>query len=825
MTTNTIVQNAQNIAAKTGKRTVAFIRDEARKAVDFSNIRIDGDQIKGALARAANLLRPDVPRAAFTKEGKRVPVPADLKDEFNPMYKDATGVLMASKLLLDDVADKPNTTPSPAAPLIALREVWPILATVPFMPLAGLHWSCSVAILGSYAFLAKTDNRSSFLGNLKYIALGRSWKEAVILGPLFAYLIFAAPGALASGVLPLWMCWKAFAWLKNRNYQVDPKGRAKKLYGITQHLTRPGYATETDHEDKMHTVARQEQVNAVVADKAPLVDIGATATGFYTGRGSLNSPDEGKNMVLSGTDLGPGMLVLGSSGTGKTYTVLIPFLKEISRINKVAKAPEERHGMLVMDNKGELPLIGCGIYEDYLLLSPEPVWDPANQRLVPATPFNPIEGLNAEQAVKLLGDIHEAETGSVWDMATMEKHLYTAIALECAKMLNIRSCPVISKEGVYQNRSVKVAWTLGRIEAYTKSDEDRQTIVYTLASIDSRAKEKNKPSPVAQHPLMEKAFKYFQENYNKLADNTKSSVNFTVSAWSMKTLNRYMGAWWETETGVSIEDVFKGKAIGLYCPKSRYGLAGQLIESMVRQRLYNHLLSRGKGWEKGGTRAMFVWDEFALGIGKGEMEANIAPIQRSLGMSSIFATQTITEAVARMGRERADAFLDNVGKNIICLASNEETYEFLSKKMGTYRGFTPSSRSKEAPVAIDFYGTLRAKDLAGIDGVEIYDQERLENKQTKAPKSMFTHGMLPNFEAMRGMKDADKLYKNVRDEDAFIRYPDAGLLSMEEKRVFEASELARLLKFRFHAFCMVHRGGAPRFDVVHLGPKAVPATN
>ena len=93
---------------------------------------------------------------------------------------------------------------------------------------------------------------------------------------------------------------------------------------------------------------------------------------------------------------------------------------------------------------------------------------------------------------------------------------------------------------------------------------------------------------------------------------------------------------------------------------------------MVRARLYNFLKNRSSSWEEGGTRAILMWDEFALGIGSGDMEANMLPIQRSLGLTSVFATQTITEVRARMGRERADALLDNLTKNIICASQLSE---------------------------------------------------------------------------------------------------------------------------------------------------------
>ena len=823
MNTNQITQDAQAVALRTGKRLAGFIQAEAKKAGDTGDIRIESSQIKAALASSANLLRCDVPRAAHDKSGKRVPVPADLKDEFNPLFKDSRGVNVAANQLPPDFDDKPCNVPSPAHPLLAQREVWPVLATVPFMALSGIHWSFGLAVLLAYAFFARTDDQSNFLGNLFYIVLGTSWKTKVFLAPVFLFLVFAAPGWLASAVLPMWMFLKAYFWLNNHNYKADPAGRAKALFGQAQHLTRTGYATQSDHEDKMHAAERQRQADAAVQDTAPLMDIDMQATGYFTGRGSLNSPDEGKNMVFTGTDLGAAMLAVGTTGTGKTFAVLTPLMKELARVNLVATNPMQRYGLFLMDDKGDLPPRGMAIFKGFKLLSPEPFLDRTTGNVIAPSAFAPMEGLNAEQVTQLIGDIYAAE-GQIWDMAAQGKFLYTLIAMECAIEMGLRLVPMFNKEGKYTGANVPVKWNLETTFRLASSDAQAQSLLRTIASVDTREKKEGRPSPADAHPLMASAFRYFQDNYNKLADATRSSVNFNVGAWITDSVNRHMKLWWEAEKGVRIEDIFQGAAMGLYCPEFRYGAVGKLVNCMVRARLYNFVKNRSSTWEAGGTRAMLIWDEFALGIGKGEMESNILPIQRSLGLTSVFATQTITEVRARMGKDRADALLDNLTKNIVCLKTDAESYEYLAKKMGTFRSLVPSSRSKEAPVAIDYYGTQRAKDLAGFDGVVFYDQDRLEQKQTKAAASAFENGALINLKAFGSGKDNNKLYKNVHDDDAHTRYIDAGLLSMEERPVFDTGEISRLLDFKFHAFVALDRAGARRFDICHLGPKE-PAAN
>lgn len=822
MTTPNPTQHAQAFAANMGKRLSAFIQSEVKKAGDAGDIRIDAAQAKAAMAHSTNMRRHDVPRHAYDKDGNRVPLPEVLKDEFNPMYRDAQGIMAAARYLPGDL-NRVNTSPSPAQPLKDMREVWPVLALVPAMAFAPLlHWVLVVAALMVYAICTRTSDRVGVFGNLWYIVFGTTWKTGIFLGPIFLYLVLFAPGWLASSVLPLWMCIKAYWWLLDRQEKADPNARAKALFGQVQHLTRTGFATQTADEDIKHVAARQEQANAVAADTAPRMDIDATATGYFTGRGSLNSPDEGKNMTFTGTNIGPGMLAFGTSGTGKTHTFLRPVMKEVARASKAAAHPSLRYGVFLMCQKGDLPPEGMAIFPGYRLISPEDYIHPKTGEIIKASSFAPMQGLNAEQVTQLIGDIFST-TGVIWDKASEEFFLYLAIAMECAKSMGLKFVPMLDKDGKATGKNVEVKWNLETLFRLAISDAQVNAVLKTIAAVDQRTVQQGRPSPVAQHPLMDKSFAYFKDNYNKLAENTRSSVKFTISSWITDSVNRHILPWMEAEEGVRVEDVFKGESMGLYCPEARYGKTATLMLAIVRARLYNFAKNRAGGWEVGGTQAMIIWDEFALGIGKGTMEAQMAPIQRSLGLSVILATQTIEQVRTVMGREAADTLLDNYTKNVVCFSSSAATYEYLADKLGTYRALVPSSRSKEAPVAIDYYGTLRAKELAGTPGVTYYDQERLENKQTKAAPSMFDKGLF-NVRAIGAGQDSNTLYKNVPDADVHTRYIEAGLLSMEEAKVFDPNEMSRYLAFKFHAFFCMDIGGQRRYDVVHLGPKNTPKT-
>lgn len=797
------------------EQLTAYVNKTIKESSTIDDVRIDNEMIRQALALKANLARWDVPKKAYIKDSsgkeKEVPVPADLHDQFNILYMDARGVNVASNYLYSDLFNTGDCGPSPAEPLVRAREVLPVLATVPAMAFAGVHWLVPVSVFVAYTLLAEGKSNMPMWQRFAYIAGGSNKATFMLLAPAMAWLVFAAPGWLASAVLPLWMTMKASSWMANRHQKEDLDERAMKLHGQKQHLLRTGLATQTFLEYQMHKDARQEQANRAAKDTSPLFDIGAEATGHFASLGSVNSPDEGKNMVFSGLDMGAGFTVIGQSGTGKTYTVLQPLMREIARMNAEATKPEEKQGLLLMDDKGDLPLVAFKVFEHFRLIAPEDVYDKETGKLIAkAAKFNPMQNMNAEQVTEMIGEIFMT-TGDVWDKATREKFLFTLIVLEFAlvHLPRVGDCCralIMEKDGTIGKQFVPLKWTLKTLFELVLNDNKVRHVLFAMSSIDKKERLEGKGSFIDKNPLLPSAFNYFNAR-KELGDNTRSSVDFTVSSWRTDSVNRHMAPWWDCEFGVKIEDVFKGDAIGIYAPKFRYGLTGLLINTIARSRYYNFLFNRSSTWEEGGTRAPLMWDEFALGIGSGRMESDIAAVIRSLGGSLILATQTLSEVFARIGDEtRAKALLNNVMKNFICFKSDETTYDYIMKNTGTFRALIPSSRSKEAPVALDYYGTYRAKQIMGDDSLPIYDQERLEGKQLEETK------VVP------------RTYRNLSDEDSKVRFLDTGTLSMEIMPVFEKETISRLLNYNFHAFMYIYRGGMPRYDLVRTGPKSTSRT-
>ncbi|OWQ53634.1 TraM recognition domain-containing protein [Stenotrophomonas maltophilia] len=83
-----------------------------------------------------------------------------------------------------------------------------------------------------------------------------------------------------------------------------------------------------------HVKAREQQAEAALRDKTPLITIGR-ATGHLSDKGYGYSPDLGSVMMFSWRDCQQGLLVFGAIGSGKSYAALRPIAR---RFRKAALA-------------------------------------------------------------------------------------------------------------------------------------------------------------------------------------------------------------------------------------------------------------------------------------------------------------------------------------------------------------------------------------------------------------------------------------------------------------------------------------------------------
>lgn len=140
-----------------------------------------------------------------------------------------------------------------------------------------------------------------------------------------------------------------------------------------------------------HVKAREQQAEAALRDKTPLITIGR-ATGHLSDKGYGYSPDLGTVMMMSWRDLTQGLIIYGAIGSGKSYSLMRPVAR---RYRRTAEAIARKRGK---NGKAGGALVADG--KDGAIISDlEGLFDIV---VKPGMRVAPYEGLAPDQIVRAL---------------------------------------------------------------------------------------------------------------------------------------------------------------------------------------------------------------------------------------------------------------------------------------------------------------------------------------------------------------------------------------------------------------------------------------
>lgn len=782
--------------------------------------------------------RPDVPKDA----------PPDLKDTHSNLVLDADGKRVTGSLLLSDVIGGGNSlSMSPAFPIVRAWLMFARLLMVPMVVVASFipGWFALLPIVIGMLYYSMEHISEGFGKGFSILPQGgkAAWiSRAMLLAVL--YMTIVSPWWVRLMVWPWIPLMSAFHHMPRlRNLS----GRTKMLKEQDVHFRRALTLSTSDVElDAAHIEARAMQVERTKKDKSPLFDYGFNATGFASAMGSKSSPDRGNTMKQTILDFFPGWVIFGAPGTGKTARVLRGFIKAI--VTAVDAAGKKvAVGLLLLDNKaGQLVLEGMSSIQDFKMICPEDYTLP-NGKVLKASIFAPIENLNAEQAAEMIAEIlgGTGDSDKIWPDAGRRLATMAFIILEEAGRLHREGkllpfttlIPKKEKDENGKNHTVMkrcpltaedVKWTVMNALSLL-ADQGRVTAMGYL--IPDRELERN------PHLLM--AAEYLNGEYPSLSDNTRTSIQMTATTWGTKMIaNRYMRTWMNAEHGVQIEDCLKGQHMGLMVPFVRYGIPGQVCEKLAKYRLFRAVQIRGDKWNEvvGQTAAVIIEDEFALNAGNGEQLAHIIPIARSLGLGYVGTVQSITELVARMGKERTMALLNNF-PNVMTFRSNPETLEYMAERMGSIAKIVPCTKPEQIPVGIAYEQSCVAlAQTHNWDGnPDLYDQEYLENTSLSFNEGMSgpaagngPMGQLFQIEnqlqaAMGVSKNSQSTgssmsYKHVSPDKTGMRFIKGAKITLENGPLWVSADSDRFLNTPGWALVRMNRGEMGRYDLVTTTP-------
>ncbi|AQQ43289.1 hypothetical protein A8E81_10855 [Burkholderia cenocepacia] len=171
--------------------------------------------------------------------------------------------------------------------------------------------------------------------------------------------------------------------------------------------------------------------------------------------------------------------------------------------------------------------------------------------------------------------------------------------------------------------------------------------------------------------------------FHELANETKSSVVFTVSNWMKKFIqSKALRPWANSETSdFAIRDTSRqGKKYGILLPEGKYGAAGLAIQALAKADLYNEVKNRGdNSLKKGYSRVFLFVDECQRFLD--DMDLAILPEARSLELVCWFASQNIDSIYDKFGKDGGGKFMGAFA-SVFSYKSTPATYHFIKERIG-----------------------------------------------------------------------------------------------------------------------------------------------
>lgn len=622
----------------------------------------------------------------------------------------------------------------------------------------------------------------------------------------------------------------ALALLPALFWRYENKRRARELLiqGITANAATVGKLNQS------HVAARKKQAAAAKNDKTPFIPFGY-ASGQASGNGDKFAPDPNMLFGYSIKDGGLHTIGFGKSGSGKSSALMGPVAREyllysdvakidikkedeIGVLNKVAagvNAEIERlrpkMGALILDNKGSLPLDLMGIRSDYVVLEPE------------FTDVNPLEGLDPEQRYKAFAAVAA-------EKAEGNKNAYFINnALEyCAKAFHFhyhlsrfeRACVEETNKLYDEFHANYTPEEIAGFDPDVIPLKDERTYLDNLQTFDDITDMmSHEPAPgeelnlagqlaqrmleeyaPAQSGLLKQACFYIIRRLPAMKPEDRQTTLSSVRSWlSTLTSNSLVLRWLECEHGIDISEVCRGKAYGLNAPDHKYGRAGIVVSNMLKERVYSIIRNRPdmKKWtlDDGWTQVLLAIDECQESIS--ESEDVMFAVARSKGLIGLFACQTITTLIKKMGEDSCKAFLGNI-TNQICFKSNKATYEHMMNLIGEVEKVQYHSNIK----AIDYNGKI-TQVLTGPEHDPNHPQARTLRGLGRGLWAR-TRGAFANI--FTGLSDF---------ENSSVLNPFSNVKIMYEP-LFSPAEISTMLKEPFMALVQVERGSVERRDFVRM---------
>lgn len=534
---------------------------------------------------------------------------------------------------------------------------------------------------------------------------------------------------------------------------------------------------------------RMKQAVAALRDTTPLITIGR-AKGVFTGRQDGYAPDAGKLVKMSVQDTSGHCLVVGDSGSGKTSGVLRPLVWQWAEIGA--------GGVLVLDPEK--------------WLASELADLPGYTVIQPGVKLGLMDGLNAQAFADAVHAVCASFDPSGQNSAK-ENTFFTNQAYMA-----------ISNAGTILEFLVRAgvpgwSWTVECIrrvldKGLVVNTEDAAESIEALVADILSTGFNFQSLPASQRSIWDEAYKYWTTGtIGTMASETKSNLASTVSGWLIPfTQHEELIEWSKTSGGIDISDILFGKMYGVCLPNAVYGRAGELIQSLLKERVFSLIRRRPRNWHKTQKPVLILVDEAQYIAG--EADAKFSAVAREFGAHLWYATQSLDAITARLGSgnerdTKATKWFTNFQSQII-MKPSAATRTWASAKLGkTYR---PKWQTNQGAVAYEKDSVELAQSALMDTSHPLYEHMRwLRNVHdagqvmTSTDRSMAGSGFR---EWVRGVQ------ANEASLDLSMQAHDN--VKWEEQDLFTETDASSRLVVSHVALVNIWRAGAPRRDIVEL---------
>ena len=515
------------------------------------------------------------------------------------------------------------------------------------------------------------------------------------------------------------------------------------------------------------------------------------------------------------SEMKPGLTVVditdGSSTASKKLKTKVVESKNI--FVDVSKNP--LYGILIQDGKGALADEARG-YSDLVI--------------EPGVNFALLEGLRVEDVVEAISSVSGASSSKSGDEGGATAFFNSAAreGLRHAVALYYAMCEYMegmAEKGVFDEskaRQWKKKWSgLDMVrKALLTPERTRDTMVINpviksmiIQLTMNDDKSLNHPG-VGTKGLLDQAIAY-ATHVLSMDERTIGNISSTLDQWMSPMMSSTdLLPWTEMSEGVDPTIVLRGGVVGVNVPIFRYGIAGKLVQNLIRLRINTAIRRRADyAWDRLGECPVIMLIDEAQEI-LNEADSSMIAVARSLGSWYVCATQNVDGLKAKFGGDKADQTMDQFRSVIGIGIMSPDSQEFIAKRLG-------HGAVRQFPVSystVDYHGI--ARDFASLPihdkTHELYPEFKAMARNGAGRVQSYEHGFMAKREGIGSVVNGKRMDADLENIELDVHTLYGGKVEFQE--LWKKAEMDAFLARPRHAIAQVMRAGVIRRDVIEMKP-------